>query len=123
PVAGCRPCALRGQARWAEPDPLCDGRGASRHRLAPGRDRVRSRLMSDTKPSTVETPPTLPGFADVQLAASRLAGVAHRTPVLRSATADAITGARLFFKCENLQRMGAFKFRGAYNAIAALDDD
>src|SRR5690606_19037157 len=86
------------------------------------RDRVRSRLMSDSLPAAAETPPALPGFADVRLAASRLAGVAHRTPVLRSATADAITGAQLFFKCENLQRMGAFKFRGAYNAIAALDD-
>ncbi len=78
--------------------------------------------MSDSLPAAAETPPALPGFADVRLAASRLAGVAHRTPVLRSATADAITGAQLFFKCENLQRMGAFKFRGAYNAIAALDD-
>ena len=78
--------------------------------------------MSDFLPAAAETPPALPGFADVRLAASRLAGVAHRTPVLRSATADAITGAQLFFKCENLQRMGAFKFRGAYNAIAALDD-
>jgi threonine dehydratase len=65
--------------------------------------------------------PTLPSYADVERAAARLAGVAHRTPVLTSATADALTGARLFFKCENFQRMGAFKFRGAYNAIAALD--
>jgi len=78
--------------------------------------------MSDSLPAAAETPPALPGFADVRLAASRLAGVAHRTPVLRSATADAITGAQLFFKCENLQRMGDFKLRGAYNAIAALDD-
>jgi threonine dehydratase len=60
--------------------------------------------------------------ADVERAAGRLAGIAHRTPVLTSRTADAMTGARLFFKCENLQRGGAFKFRGAYNAIAALDD-
>jgi threonine dehydratase len=57
-------------------------------------------------------------FDDVAAAAGRLAGVAHRTPVLRSATADARTGSQLFFKCENLQRMGAFKFRGAYNALA-----
>ena len=77
--------------------------------------------MSDSL-SSAAAPAALPGFPDVRLAASRLAGVAHRTPVLRSATADAITGAQLFFKCENLQRMGAFKFRGAYNAIAALDD-
>lgn len=65
--------------------------------------------------------PNLPTFADVQAAAARLAGVAHRTPAMRSATADALIGATLFFKCENLQRMGAFKFRGAYNAIASLD--
>ncbi len=55
---------------------------------------------------------------DVAAAARRLHGVAHRTPVLRSNTADALSGARLFFKCENFQRMGAFKFRGAYNALA-----
>jgi threonine dehydratase len=60
-------------------------------------------------------------ISDVRAAAARLAGVAHRTPALTSASADAATGARLFFKCENLQRMGAFKFRGAYNAIAQLD--
>jgi threo-3-hydroxy-L-aspartate ammonia-lyase len=62
----------------------------------------------------------LPDSQDLQAAAARLAGVAHRTPVLRSRTADAASGAELFFKCENLQRGGAFKFRGAYNAIAAL---
>ena len=54
---------------------------------------------------------------DVIAAAGRLRGVAHRTPVLTSRTADTRTGARLFFKCENLQRMGAFKFRGAYNTL------
>lgn len=58
------------------------------------------------------------GFADVAAAAARLQGNAHRTPVLTSATLDALTGARVFLKCENLQRMGAFKFRGAYNALA-----
>ena len=61
-------------------------------------------------------------FNDVEQAAARLAGAAHRTPVLTSTTADARTGARLFFKCENYQRMGAFKFRGAYNAIARFTD-
>ena len=61
-----------------------------------------------------------PVFADVQAAAERLLGRAHRTPVLRSATADSRAGASLFFKCENFQRMGAFKFRGAFNAIAKL---
>jgi threonine dehydratase len=57
-------------------------------------------------------------FDDVTAAAARLRGIAHRTPVFTSRTADAATSARLFFKCENLQRMGAFKFRGAYNALA-----
>jgi threonine dehydratase len=55
----------------------------------------------------------LPDFDDVRAAARRLHNHAHRTPVLRSATADARTGTAMFFKCENLQRMGAFKFRGA----------
>ncbi len=57
-------------------------------------------------------------YGDIHAAAGRLAGVAHRTPVRSSRTADAISGAQLFFKCENFQRMGAFKFRGAYNALA-----
>lgn len=64
------------------------------------------------------TPFPLPTFQDVIDAAGRLRGHAHRTPVLRSATADAMTGAQLFFKCENFQRMGAFKFRGAFNALS-----
>jgi threonine dehydratase len=62
----------------------------------------------------------LPTYADVESAARQIAGVAHRTPVLTSRLADARTGARLFFKCENLQRAGAFKFRGAYNAMSRL---
>jgi len=57
-------------------------------------------------------------FADVEAAAARMHGVAHRTPVMTSRTANEMTGAQLYFKCENLQRMGAFKFRGAYNALA-----
>jgi len=57
-------------------------------------------------------------YADVAAAAARLLGMAHRTPVMRSRLADQATGAQVFFKCENLQRMGAFKFRGAYNALA-----
>ncbi|MDQ2150514.1 threo-3-hydroxy-L-aspartate ammonia-lyase [Alcaligenaceae bacterium C4P045] len=64
----------------------------------------------------------LPTFDDVVAASQRLAGVAHRTPVLTSHTADARAGASLFFKCENYQRMGAFKFRGGYNAIAKLSE-
>jgi len=57
---------------------------------------------------------------DVQAAARRLDGVAHRTPVLTSRALDEATGASVFLKAENLQRVGAFKFRGAYNAVAAL---
>ena len=65
---------------------------------------------------------TLPiAFDDVAAAARRLRGIAHRTPMMRSAAADERTGAQLFFKCENLQRVGAFKFRGAYNALARFD--
>jgi len=60
----------------------------------------------------------LPTYEDVQGAARRLHGLAHRTPVLRSATADRMLKAQVFFKCENLQRMGAFKFRGAFNALS-----
>ena len=60
-------------------------------------------------------------FADVQGAAERLRGQAHRTPVMASRTADEALGAQLFFKCENFQRMGAFKFRGAFNALSRFD--
>ena len=61
--------------------------------------------------------------AAVQAAAECLAGVAHHTPVLTSRTLDARLGASVFFKCENFQRMGAFKFRGAYNALAQLSPE
>ncbi len=60
----------------------------------------------------------LPTYDDVTAAAARLKGHAHQTPVLRSRTADERLGASLFFKCENFQRMGAFKFRGAFNALS-----
>ena len=60
----------------------------------------------------------VPTFDDLNAAARRLEGIAHRTPVLRSTSADESTGAQVFFKCENLQRTGAFKFRGAYNTLA-----
>ncbi len=59
-------------------------------------------------------------FADVQAAAARLHGQAHRTPIITSETFDQMTGCRVYFKCENLQRAGAFKFRGAYNALSLL---
>lgn len=61
-------------------------------------------------------------YGDVEQAAARIEGAAHRTPVLTSSTFDARANARVFFKCENYQRMGAFKFRGAYNAIARFTD-
>ena len=65
--------------------------------------------------------PALPvTYAEVAAASGRLAGHAHRTPVMTSRTVDERTGARVHFKCENFQRMGAFKFRGAYNALAQL---
>jgi threo-3-hydroxy-L-aspartate ammonia-lyase len=63
----------------------------------------------------------LPTYADVEAAAARLLGAAHVTPVLTSRTVDEALGASVFFKCENFQRMGAFKFRGAFNALAKLD--
>ena len=63
----------------------------------------------------------LPTYDDVIAAAARLEGHAHRTPVLRSATANERWGAEFFFKCENFQRMGAFKFRGAFNALSKFD--
>ncbi len=65
--------------------------------------------------------PTLPTFDDVAAAAARLEGHAHRTPVMTSRTIDEALGAQVFFKCENLQRMGAFKFRGAFNALSRFD--
>jgi threonine dehydratase len=70
---------------------------------------------SDKGPNT-----TLPTFADVESAARQIAGVAHRTPVITSRSVDGRTGAHVFFKCENFQRAGAFKFRGAYNALSRL---
>jgi threonine dehydratase len=62
-----------------------------------------------------------PSFSSVQDAAERLRGVAHKTPVLTSRTLDELAGGSVFLKCENFQRMGAFKFRGAYNRIVQLD--
>ena len=67
--------------------------------------------------------PALPGADDVRAAAERLRGTAHRTPVMTSRTLDERVGAHVLFKCENLQRGGAFKFRGAFNAVSRLTDD
>src|ERR1700760_2273056 len=66
---------------------------------------------------------SLPTAADVDDAARRLAGVALHTPLLTSATLDAMTGGRVFLKAETLQRTGSFKFRGAYNKLASLPVD
>jgi threonine dehydratase len=71
--------------------------------------------------TTSNQPLPLPvSYADVAAAAENLTGVAHRTPALTSRSVDQRTGASVFFKCENFQRMGAFKFRGAYNALSNL---
>ncbi len=64
-----------------------------------------------------------PSFADVEAAAGRLAGVAHRTPTVSSRTLDELLGVHVVLKAEGLQRIGAFKFRGAYNAIAQLSGE
>jgi threonine dehydratase len=72
----------------------------------------------------VQSPGTaLPTAADVDAAAQRLAGVALRTPLVTSPVLDALTGARVFLKAEILQRTGSFKFRGAYNKLAAIPED
>ena len=67
-------------------------------------------------------PQALPTFDDVLAAAARLQGVAHKTPVLQSSTLNDQLQAQVFIKCENFQRMGAFKFRGGYNALAKLNE-
>lgn len=66
---------------------------------------------------------SLPAYDDVVQASTTLQGVAHHTPVLTSRTLDAQLGAQVFFKCENYQRIGAFKFRGGYNALSKLSSD
>ena len=62
-------------------------------------------------------------YRDIEAAHERLRGHTKRTPVMTSRTVDGMTGGQVFFKCENLQRMGAFKFRGAYNALSRLPED
>ena len=80
-------------------------------------------MIEATAPAAADTGGiAVPDYGDVERAARRIKGFAHKTPVMTSRTANQRTGGQLFFKCENLQRAGAFKFRGAYNAIAALDD-
>ena len=69
------------------------------------------------------TPPQIPTYADVEAAHARIAPHIHRTPVLTSSYFNALTGAELFFKCENFQKAGAFKVRGASNAVFGLSDE
>jgi threonine dehydratase len=78
---------------------------------------VRSRLAPEAG-----LEPAIPSFADIRAAAARIMPFAHRTPVLTCSALDAMAGARLFFKCENFQKVGAFKFRGACNAVMALPE-
>ena len=73
--------------------------------------------------SAVDAPLALPTAADVDAAVRRLSGVALHTPLLTSAVLDAMTGGRIFLKAETLQRTGSFKFRGAYNKLAAIPPD
>ena len=65
----------------------------------------------------------MPTWEDIQQAHKRIAPRIHRTPVLRSATIDALCGAEIFFKCENLQKTGSFKIRGATNATFSLPEN
>jgi threonine dehydratase len=62
-------------------------------------------------------------YSQIETAANHLRGVAHKTPVMTSRTVDEMTGNRVFFKCENFQRTGSFKFRGAYNALVQLSSE
>lgn len=73
--------------------------------------------------TAIDTADLAVAFDDVLRAAERLRGVVHRTPVVTSRSLDALTGAQVFLKCENLQRMGAFKIRGAYNRLVQLSDE
>ena len=65
----------------------------------------------------------IPTYSDIQESAKRIHGFAHKTPVLQSSYFNRLTGAELFFKCENFQKVGAFKFRGAFNAISQLSKE
>src|SRR5690606_30304959 len=100
-------------ARVCRHDPVDAGRRASLPLRRGNRHGRRGPMNRDA----------LPTLDDIRAAAARIAPHAQLTPVLRSDALDTLAGARLHFKCENLQRSGAFKFRGACNAVWALDDD
>jgi threonine dehydratase len=68
-------------------------------------------------------PGQAPQLIDIRQAATRLQGLAHRTPVLTSTSLDELCGSEVFFKCENMQKVGAFKFRGAVNAVLSLNNE
>jgi threonine dehydratase len=81
-------------------------------------------LGMTSKTSTTTEAKSFPvTYADIEAAAKRLNGVAHKTPVLTSKTVNERTNSQVFFKCENFQRTGSFKFRGAYNALAQLSEE
>src|SRR5215471_13554734 len=73
--------------------------------------------------ATHDREPDLPTAADVEAAARRLKGVALHTPLVASPVLDALTGGRVFLKCETLQRTGSFKFRGAYNKVSSIPQE
>jgi len=77
-------------------------------------------MTDDQKPEAPD--PKAPDLGDIRAAAERIRPYAHRTPVLTSSSLNAMGGAELFFKCENLQKVGAFKFRGAANTVFSLSD-
>ena len=77
-------------------------------------------ILEDVNPILDNQGRPAPGRAELDAAAKRVHGHAHKTPVMTSRTLDACLGASVFFKCENLQRVGAFKFRGAFNVVASL---
>src|SRR6185312_16884221 len=101
-------CEVR-KARLPRDDALERGRESRRLALPHG-------AGADVTPLRVR-------FSDIEAAAERLRGVAHRTPAVHSRTLDERCGAEVYVKCENLQRMGAFKFRGAYNLLSALSPE
>src|ERR1700722_11676903 len=89
----------------------CNGLGEPRHDR--NSDLLGAARVSDAAPVTIE---------DVRTARARIEGKVRRTPVLRSSTLDELFGARFFFKCENFQRAGVFKSRGAFNSVFSLSD-
>lgn len=80
-------------------------------------------FMTQNQSNTSSSKSLPVSYTDVEAAAKRLAGIAHRTSVITSTTVNELTGCQVFFKCENFQRTGSFKFRGAYNALVQLSEE